>query len=97
MADYPNVKRWFDAIDARPAVQRGVKVLADWQPTPTTRSTRESVRRHAVREALKSAYCNGILQQVAEGERHHFDAFFGKLRRFFTRGEPRIDRFGASS
>ena len=28
-ADFPNTKRWFDAIDARPAVQRGVKVLAD--------------------------------------------------------------------
>ena len=28
MAQYPNAKRWFDAIDARPAVQRGVKVLA---------------------------------------------------------------------
>jgi len=28
MAEYPNAKRWFDAIDARPAVQRGVKVLA---------------------------------------------------------------------
>ncbi|HEX2829320.1 MAG TPA: glutathione binding-like protein [Burkholderiales bacterium] len=27
--EYPNAKRWFDAIDARPAVQRGVKVLAD--------------------------------------------------------------------
>ena len=25
-ADYPNVKRWFDAILARPAVQRGIKV-----------------------------------------------------------------------
>jgi GST-like protein len=25
-ADYPNVKRWFDAIGARPAVQRGMKV-----------------------------------------------------------------------
>ncbi|HEU0070200.1 MAG TPA: glutathione S-transferase N-terminal domain-containing protein [Alphaproteobacteria bacterium] len=25
-ADYPNVKRWFDAIMARPAVQRGIKV-----------------------------------------------------------------------
>jgi len=24
--DYPNVKRWFDAISARPAVQRGMKV-----------------------------------------------------------------------
>jgi GST-like protein len=29
--DYPNVKRWFAAIDARPAVQRGVAVLADNQ------------------------------------------------------------------
>jgi GSH-dependent disulfide-bond oxidoreductase len=31
MASYPNVKRWFDEISARPAVQRGVKVLADVQ------------------------------------------------------------------
>jgi len=29
LVDYPNVKRWFDAINARPAVQRGVQVLAD--------------------------------------------------------------------
>ena len=29
LASFPNVKRWFEAIDARPAVQRGVKVLAD--------------------------------------------------------------------
>jgi len=27
--EFPNVKRWFDAIDARPAVQRGLQVLAD--------------------------------------------------------------------
>ena len=27
--DFPNVKRWFDAIDARPAVTRALKVLAD--------------------------------------------------------------------
>jgi GST-like protein len=26
LATYPNVKRWFDAISARPAVQRGMKV-----------------------------------------------------------------------
>ena len=28
-ADYPHVKAWFDLIAARPAVQRGVQVLAD--------------------------------------------------------------------
>lgn len=27
--DYPNFKRWFDTIDARPAVQRGLQVLAE--------------------------------------------------------------------
>ena len=29
MDTYPNVKRWFEEIAARPAVQRGVKVLAE--------------------------------------------------------------------
>jgi GST-like protein len=29
MDDYPNVKRWFEGINARPAVQRGLAVLAD--------------------------------------------------------------------
>ena len=29
MSDYPHVQRWFDAINARPAVQRGVTVLSD--------------------------------------------------------------------
>ncbi|MEO6023035.1 MAG: glutathione binding-like protein [Burkholderiales bacterium] len=29
MDAYPSVKRWFTEIEARPAVQRGVKVLAD--------------------------------------------------------------------
>ena len=28
-ADYPHVKKWFDLIAARPAVQRGVEVLAN--------------------------------------------------------------------
>lgn len=28
-ADYPHAKRWFDEISLRPAVQRGVQVLAD--------------------------------------------------------------------
>ena len=29
MDEYPQVKRWFDGINARPAVQRGLAVLAD--------------------------------------------------------------------
>ncbi len=29
LADYPHVQRWHDAIAARPAVQRGVEVLAE--------------------------------------------------------------------
>jgi len=29
MDQYPNVKRWFDAINTRPAVHRGLAVLAD--------------------------------------------------------------------
>ena len=29
LEDFKNVKRWFDAINERPAVQRGVQVLAD--------------------------------------------------------------------
>ena len=31
LADYPSVKRWHDEMAARPAVQRGVAVLADQQ------------------------------------------------------------------
>jgi GSH-dependent disulfide-bond oxidoreductase len=31
LEEYPNAKRWFDEISARPAVQRGVKVLAEVQ------------------------------------------------------------------
>ncbi|MDM0118223.1 glutathione binding-like protein [Variovorax arabinosiphilus] len=29
LTEYPHLKQWFDGIAARPAVQRGVKVLAD--------------------------------------------------------------------
>ncbi len=29
LADFPHVKRWFEAINARPAVQRGLEVLSE--------------------------------------------------------------------
>jgi GST-like protein len=42
--DYPNVKRWHDSIDARPAVQRGVAVLAEKQRrTDITDQERENL------------------------------------------------------
>jgi GST-like protein len=44
LADYPNVKRWHDAIAARPAVQRGVAVLADQRRQgPMTDEQRENM------------------------------------------------------
>lgn len=43
LADYPGVKRWFDRVAARPAVERGVAVLADRQrPGPITDAEREN-------------------------------------------------------
>ena len=36
--DFPNVKRWFDAIGARPAVQRGMAVPAPVVPSPSARA-----------------------------------------------------------
>ena len=42
--EYPNVKRWHDAIAARPAVQRGVKVLAENQRRgPMTNAEKENL------------------------------------------------------
>jgi len=44
LGQYPNVKRWHDAIAARPAVQRGVQVLADRQRQgPITDQWRENL------------------------------------------------------
>jgi len=40
-ANFPHAKRWFDSIDERPAVQRGVKVLADRRKPLTTDEARE--------------------------------------------------------
>jgi GSH-dependent disulfide-bond oxidoreductase len=33
LADYPELKRWHDIMAARPAVQRGVRVLSEYQRT----------------------------------------------------------------
>jgi GST-like protein len=42
ITQFPNFKRWFDAIAARPAVQRGLEVLADRRRTgPIDDTTRE--------------------------------------------------------
>lgn len=44
LADFPNVERWFKAIEARPAVQRGLKVLADRRKEgPLTAEAREAM------------------------------------------------------
>jgi GST-like protein len=34
LKQYPNVKRWYEAIAARPAVQKGYKVPKDMGPVP---------------------------------------------------------------
>ena len=39
--DYPHLKKWFDLIAARPAVQRGVKVLAELRRPITSEKARE--------------------------------------------------------
>jgi GST-like protein len=42
MDEFPNVKRWFDLLDARPAVQRGCAVLAEnVRRAPITEAERE--------------------------------------------------------
>ena len=42
LSDYPNVQRWFDTIAARPAVQRGLEVLAEHaRKGPITDAQRE--------------------------------------------------------
>lgn len=41
--DYPHAKRWFDEIAERPAVQRGVQVLADLRKPLTDDKAREAL------------------------------------------------------
>lgn len=40
LADFPNLERWFRAIEARPAVQRGLAVLADKRQPPMDEEAR---------------------------------------------------------
>lgn len=42
-ADFPHLKEWFDRIDSRPAVQRGVKVLADLRKPLTDATARDAL------------------------------------------------------
>jgi GST-like protein len=42
-ADFPHVKAWFDRIAARPAVKRGVAVLADRRKPITDEKARETL------------------------------------------------------
>jgi GSH-dependent disulfide-bond oxidoreductase len=42
-ADYPHLKKWFDVIAARPAVQRGVQVLADQRKPLVDDKARENM------------------------------------------------------
>jgi len=41
LEEYPNVKRWHDTIAARPAVQRGVQVLANLRPAAHDEKAKE--------------------------------------------------------
>ena len=43
MDDYPNVKAWFEAIGNRPAVQRGITVLADRRKPLMDKQARENL------------------------------------------------------
>lgn len=42
--DFPNVKRWFEAVGSRPAVQRGASVGNDWASDSTVMSDEDRKR-----------------------------------------------------
>ncbi len=55
LSDYPHLKGWFDEIAARPAVQRGLEVLADQRQPLTSDRAREVLfgqQPEAVRRAV---------------------------------------------
>ena len=41
LGDYPQLERWFNAVAARPAVQRGIAVLADQKRTQLSDAERD--------------------------------------------------------
>jgi GSH-dependent disulfide-bond oxidoreductase len=41
LTDYPALKKWFEGLEARPAVQRGCQVLADLRKPITGDKERE--------------------------------------------------------
>jgi GSH-dependent disulfide-bond oxidoreductase len=43
LSDHPHLKAWFEGIEARPAVQRGVKVLADLRAPLTDDKARDAL------------------------------------------------------
>ena len=65
--EFPNVKRWLDAVLARPAVQRGIAVNAHDRRTerhPRSRRARGAVRAAGAGIARRRRYCARV--QVCE-------------------------------
>ena len=48
--DFPNVKRWFNAVGARPAVKRGADAGVEWQSAMLTMSDEDKKRLFNLRD-----------------------------------------------